>query len=569
MCALEIPLQSQKFKLSANLAYIEPVRNLWENFLKNENLSPKDIEDWRLIFTETLVNAIIHGAKANNNNNIEISWWRDQNSIFLEIIDPGKGPDLNKIQNPQLPKDPLDDHGRGLFIIKQFCDDWQHWISTSGYRQILKKTYDNLSPQNTIDPILEQALHEISMCYESLSAFYRLGEALMHHEGLGPFLTTAINDLKNLIKADFIGLTLNNHLLEPKLYEQLKNLPIIFDIQATSDKLQSLTTSNPEWIWENTYEIANDSVFKIYHSGWIRQLSLQNELLGHSFATRTHHPSHFNAAEINTLRTFSDLFSIAIAQANNAISRDNEQQALKELEIASELQEKLFPIPQIPTNSTRSIFIQRQSAKQVGGDYVDALIAPNGALLLVIVDVMGKGVSAAFLAAMIRTALRINLNLGKTLIELLQTLNQMLCNELKEMTMFATCALVLVDEKTHSMSCVNAGHCPIIFQTHHQNLIEIEPSGPPLGLFEDYSYTTHHQSLEGQETIILVTDGIYEWPIKGLPWGWDSWIKFIKNTNYLEQPHILWTDLQTIIKTKSDGEEATDDQTFLYCHLNF
>ncbi|OYV47227.1 MAG: hypothetical protein B7X06_03170, partial [Verrucomicrobia bacterium 21-51-4] len=230
--------------------------------------------------------------------------------------------------------------------------------------------------------------------------------------------------------------------------------------------------------------------------------------------------------------------------------------------IAAELQDTLLPIPQLPPSSRWDLFVQRKSAREVGGDYVDACIGPRGELYLVIIDVMGKGVGAAFLAAMLRTALHIHVKFSEDLHSLIVSLNATLCEQLGDLTMFATCAIACIESDLKSMHVVNAGHCPVLLMDSADKLISMDPSGPPIGLFKDAAYTVDSLALHGGEKLLMVTDGLYEWPFEQGIWGWEALLKFL-NPGYFDQPKRLWDDLQKRIRLGHEGADPSDDQTLL------
>ena len=94
---------------------------------------------------------------------------------------------------------------------------------------------------------------------------------------------------------------------------------------------------------------------------------------------------------MNNVRTFSDLFGIALANADNTIVRAREQRAYQELEIAAEIQKTLLPLPTITCPPQWQVFAARRSARDVAGDYLEAQRSENGDTYLAVVDVMGKG----------------------------------------------------------------------------------------------------------------------------------------------------------------------------------
>jgi serine phosphatase RsbU (regulator of sigma subunit)/anti-sigma regulatory factor (Ser/Thr protein kinase) len=558
-----LPLTGAKQSFKANIQVIEPLREAWEIFLKEMALKEDEVVAWRLPFTEAVVNAIVHGAKEDPNVDITVVWWKEGADICLEILSPPPGPPDSLVKDPALPEDPLDDHGRGLFLIHHFCDDWEHWRHPQFYRQVLKKNYPHLKHQVAMDPLLEQAINEISLCYESLSAFYKLGDALIHSTLVGPFIQNALKDLKPLVQAKNIHMVFFQKSMEEALYEDLNCItPFREKLLQDSPQLNAIQASGSEFIWEKAEEITSDLFLKNWSSGWAYPLKNNQKVFGLIWAGKKSLP-YFNAAQLNTLRTFADLFSIAIAQANHAIARQSEQQALRELEIAAELQEKLFPVPSLPQSPFWELFVRRIPARQVGGDYVDAIALGPQKLLLVMIDVMGKGVSAAFLAAIIRTCLHMNVDMGQPFEQLANRINNLLCSQLGDLTMFATCALCQIDCAQGVVEIVNAGHCPVVLQKKTKKNLEcIEPSGPPLGLFKDQMYAVSRHPITPGDELLLLTDGLYEWPMQGLPWSWEAWMRFIQEDTRKNQPERIWNDLQHAIRTQSDQQEATDDQTF-------
>ena len=81
--------------------------------------------------------------------------------------------------------------------------------------------------------------------------------------------------------------------------------------------------------------------------------------------------------------------------------RDSEQRALRELEIAADIQMSVMP-QNFRLNEHLDTFGTCQPALKAGGDYFDLISLSSGASFVVIADVIGKGVSAALLANMLR-----------------------------------------------------------------------------------------------------------------------------------------------------------------------
>ena len=94
----------------------------------------------------------------------------------------------------------------------------------------------------------------------------------------------------------------------------------------------------------------------------------------------------------------------------NELHAANEKQALllslqQELEIARRMQLSILPrvTPQSPAVQVQSLMIP---AKEIGGDFYDYFMVDEQHLALVVADVSGKGVPAAFFMAISRTLLK-------------------------------------------------------------------------------------------------------------------------------------------------------------------
>lgn len=409
------------------------------------------------------------------------------------------------------------------------------------------------------EAILESTLEELSRCYESLSAFYQLGKALVHSENVDIFIQRALQDLRKIVSYDSVIVYIGKN-IDSKLHESIAIMPYHheLDLDNNPNILKALQSSN-EYIWSGN---PSDPLIQQYKCGVCTPIRADGKPLGLLIISRKSQDNFLKASELNTIRTYSELFGIAIAQANNVILREQAQRAFSELEIAAEIQQKLLPVPPKVENPEYSLFAIRKSAREVAGDYVDVLTNKNGDQLLIVFDVMGKGVSAALLAGMIRSALKAYVIEFDSLENIITHLNKSICEQVGDLTLFATCGAALVKRKQQTIEILNAAHCPPLLFRNNKLLSEIAPSGPPLGLFSESPYLTETFPLEGKEAVIIVTDGLYEWKSNDTIWGWDNFKSFsLANSNLT--PETYWNLLQNEI-ISSDDSGASDDQTLLY-----
>jgi phosphoserine phosphatase RsbU/P len=139
-----------------------------------------------------------------------------------------------------------------------------------------------------------------------------------------------------------------------------------------------------------------------------------------------------------------ELSETAVSLAQAAIERAS---AAREMEIAREVQERLFPqeLPIIPgvslAGACRTVF-------GVGGDYYDVLELGDGRLGLAIGDVSGKGISAALLMSSLRACLRtLTLDASGDLTALMRSMNRLIY-EASAVNRYATFSLGIYDPAT-------------------------------------------------------------------------------------------------------------------------
>ncbi|MFZ0273878.1 MAG: SpoIIE family protein phosphatase [Acidobacteriaceae bacterium] len=180
----------------------------------------------------------------------------------------------------------------------------------------------------------------------------------------------------------------------------------------------------------------------------------------------------------------------------------------REMEIAREVQERLFP-QEMPAIAGASLAGACRAALGVGGDYYDVFSLEDGRLGLAIGDVSGKGISAALLMASLRASLRgVSLNSPRNFAELMRKVN-VLVYEASASNRYATFFFAAYDPKTHRLECVNAGHNPPVLLRKGE-VIRLEAGGPVVGLLPFAPYTEQALTLEPGDLLLLYTDGISE-----------------------------------------------------------
>jgi phosphoserine phosphatase RsbU/P len=179
------------------------------------------------------------------------------------------------------------------------------------------------------------------------------------------------------------------------------------------------------------------------------------------------------------------------------IQRDQER-ASSELAAARSVQELMIPQEKIKTPGFEVDTIY-DPANEVGGDFFHVQPLPNGALLVVVGDVAGKGLKAAMNVSMLMGALRSISDLDPA--EILQSLNRVLVGS----ESFTTCQAALF-KADGELVVANAGHLPPYLNSQEVAL----PGGLPLGVLPEVSYEEVRLYLHPGDRVLLLSDGVVE-----------------------------------------------------------
>jgi sigma-B regulation protein RsbU (phosphoserine phosphatase) len=178
----------------------------------------------------------------------------------------------------------------------------------------------------------------------------------------------------------------------------------------------------------------------------------------------------------------------------------------KELALAATIQRGLMAA-HLPTVAFARLDALSQACLQIGGDYYDALLLPDGDLALVLADVSGKGAAAALLAATLQGLVHAQLLAGAGLPQIAATANRFICERL-EGEKYAT--LIIARLATDGgIDYINCGHVqPLIAGAGRCRLLP--DSNLPVGLLAQAEYTAARDRLAPGERLLLFSDGVTE-----------------------------------------------------------
>lgn len=176
-----------------------------------------------------------------------------------------------------------------------------------------------------------------------------------------------------------------------------------------------------------------------------------------------------------------------------------------------------FPHSVAPKDSTLKFSHRYISAAAVGGDFFDIFAITDSTAGVFICDVMGHGMRAALITAIMRGLIEelmpVAADAGKFLTEINRSLRAILKRTREPF--LATAFYAVADATAGELRFANAGHpSPFRLQRDSNEIHSLKiydpRHGPALGLFEKTDYPTCRCPLAPGDLIFLFTDGIYE-----------------------------------------------------------
>jgi serine phosphatase RsbU (regulator of sigma subunit)/catechol 2,3-dioxygenase-like lactoylglutathione lyase family enzyme len=188
---------------------------------------------------------------------------------------------------------------------------------------------------------------------------------------------------------------------------------------------------------------------------------------------------------------------------------ESERRAAQELEIAKQVQSRLFPQihPEAQTLEYAGLCLP---ARHVGGDYFDVLDLGQHQLGLVIADVSGKGIAAALLMANLQANLRSQSALALDHPELLlQSVNRLFYENTTD-SAYASLFFAVYDDRAQRLRYANCGHLSGLILRNDNTCQRLDSTGTLLGLFPHWECSIRECTLNPGDMLALYTDGITE-----------------------------------------------------------
>lgn len=580
---------SNRVVFKCELAAARTATRILRTFLAEQGLDETELFHCEVCLAEACNNAVQYVPASESQPPIVAEATLHGTSIELRVTDHTLGFDLR--ERPAA-IDPMRESGRGLFIIQSLMDDVRYYRATGRNTLVMRKSrtrQNHRHEHGSSVATLEDARRQLESCQqtitgmarelcvrsETLAAIFRYSGELGRTCDLEGFGQRLLGDLLHLTAADWFVLRIvpvsGTQLVvfaasDPKL----RTPPLALAPPAGSPQSQELEAAlmRRPVEFESIDASNRGALLEPLHcvgpkaSGMVQPLLFGDKLVG-TLAIGRREPTAFGALEAETIRIFAEFMAVQVINARQLEEQLHSRIAAHELDIAHRIQRALLPrnLPQVPGFTLSASW---ESARQVGGDFYDAYLIDPNTLLLVVADVMGKGVPAAMFATIMRSLLRALVVRSHRPANLLRRLNELLYDELSSVGMFITAQLVVVDTLRRQIVAANAGHCPVLI-AGADAIRPLRVAGTPLGVLPDVTYREQTTSFSSPAGLLLYTDGVTEaLDPDGNMFGYERLTASLRrHFGLAPNAEALRDDLAADLGTFSRGEPLRDDQAFV------
>lgn len=241
------------------------------------------------------------------------------------------------------------------------------------------------------------------------------------------------------------------------------------------------------------------------------------------------------------------------------------KQLERDLETAGNIQANIVPdgTNLFPNRSEIEVYALTNQAREVGGDFYDALALDQDRIYIAIGDATGKGMPAALFMMRTFTSLRFLVSNYPQLADVVPALNNMLAKKNNDM-MFVSLWAGILNVRTGELQYVNGGHNPPFAALEGHGFQPLDaPGGPIVGVVDEAQFEVATLQLTPGDVVFLYTDGLPEaYDPHQVAFETD---RIGKALNSLDQPSMqsLVHGMEAQVEAFVNGAPTHDDLTML------
>lgn len=216
---------------------------------------------------------------------------------------------------------------------------------------------------------------------------------------------------------------------------------------------------------------------------------------------------YFQHEDLEILVAVSGLVSVALQYSNLHEQLVRQEAMERDLAVARQIQETLSPRSK-PDVGGYEFFHFYSAAYQIGGDYYDYLMLPDGRCAVVVADACGKGIPAALLITIVSGELKSSLVGGSSPGDALAAVSSRLIDSHCEAG-FVTLVMTVIDPRSDEVAILNAGHYEPLLRRRNGDLEfpGTESRSFPLGIQPETTYGVSTVRVNRGDSLTLFSDG--------------------------------------------------------------
>ena len=328
--------------------------------------------------------------------------------------------------------------------------------------------------------------------------------------------------------------------------------------------------------WVNSPDVTDDERRNLAAIGsqLLLPLTVKDKVLGVISLGEKKSEAPYSGSDLRLLKSVAAQTGLALANAQltTAIAEEvgRREKMSREIEIAREVQERLFPQRLQPIAGVE-YFGACRTALGVGGDYYDFLALPGGKLGIALGDISGKGIPAALMMASLQASLRAEAaRAGSDIASLIARVNQALYDASSE-DRYATFFYAQYDPANQELTYVNAGHCaPMLFRAADgfATVDRLDIGGPVIGLIPDCIFEQAVVKMSPGDELVIFTDGVSEAMNRDLEeWGEARLAETVRKSSARTASDLI-AGIMSAADAFASGAPQHDDMTLVVARIS-
>ncbi len=336
---------------------------------------------------------------------------------------------------------------------------------------------------------------------------------------------------------------------------------------GTKKNFQKLTLDDRFMLIKNVHRMDEFDECDFHEFDLVIPVSHKSDTLALIFVGGlSNNTNHERDDSIKFIQALSNIIVVAVENKKLARKQLLQEAFRKELEIASDVQQFLFP-DRLPFTERLKMEASYLPHDLVGGDYYDYIPINKNQFLICVADVSGKGIAAALMMSNFQASLRTLLRQTPNLKEIVEALNYQVMENTKG-EKFITFFGAIYDLSLKTMVYVNAGHNAPILMDKKNGVRLLEEGSTVLGAMNPLPFLNEGFITDLEDfTLFAYTDGLTETVNEdNVEFGLESLLQYFEKNNH--------KDIRTIhqdIIVNLDGFKGKnayrDDITMLTCRV--